>query len=103
LTAFRRGLAEQGFVEGQNIKVEYMWARGRWDRLPAMATDLVNRKVTVIVAAGGEPAAFAAKAATTGSCFVDYLRARNEQRLLRRARVLGRSKISMLRESHRTF
>src|SRR5262245_29226430 len=65
IAAVRRGLAEQGYVEGQNIKVEYLWARGHWDRLPAMATELVGRNVAVLVAAGGEPAAFAAKAATT--------------------------------------
>jgi putative tryptophan/tyrosine transport system substrate-binding protein len=64
VAAFRRGLADQGFVEGQNVKIEYLWARGQWDRLPAMAADLVNQKVAVIVAAGGEPAAFAAKGAT---------------------------------------
>jgi putative ABC transport system substrate-binding protein len=65
VAAFRRGLAEQGYVEGQNIKVEYLWARGHWDRLPALAAELVRRNVAVLVAAGGEPAAFAARAATT--------------------------------------
>ena len=65
VAAFSRGLTEQGFVEGQNIKVVYQWARGQWDRLPAIAADLVAGKVAVIVAAGGEPAALAAKAATS--------------------------------------
>ena len=64
VAAFRRGLTDQRFVEGQNVKIEYLWARGHWDRLPAMAADFVNRKVAVIVAAGGEPAVFAAKQAT---------------------------------------
>jgi putative ABC transport system substrate-binding protein len=65
VAAFRRGLAGEGYVEGQNIQVEYLWARGQWDRLPALAADLVRRNVAVLVAAGGEPAVFAAMAATT--------------------------------------
>jgi putative tryptophan/tyrosine transport system substrate-binding protein len=64
VAAFRRGLADQGLVEGQNVKIEYLWARGQWDRLPDMAAEFVNHKVAVIVAAGGEPAVFAAKRAT---------------------------------------
>jgi putative ABC transport system substrate-binding protein len=64
LAAFRRGLAESGHVEGRNVIVEYRWAEDRYDRLPALAADLVARKVTVIYAQGG-PVAVVAKAATT--------------------------------------
>jgi putative ABC transport system substrate-binding protein len=63
--AFRRGLGEQGFVEGQNVTIEYRWALGQYDRLPAMAAELVRRPVTVLTTTGGEPSALAAKAATS--------------------------------------
>jgi putative ABC transport system substrate-binding protein len=65
VVAFRKGLGESGLVEGQNVTIEYRWAVGQYDRLPAMAAELVRRPVSVLVTTGGEPAALAAKAATS--------------------------------------
>jgi len=63
--AFLRGLSERGFIEGRNVTIEYRWALGQYERLAAMAAELVSRRVAVLVATGGEPAALAAKAATS--------------------------------------
>jgi ABC-type uncharacterized transport system substrate-binding protein len=65
LAAFRVGLAQNGYVEGQNATIEYRWALGQYERLPGMAAELVRRPVTVLAATGGEPAAFAAVSATS--------------------------------------
>jgi putative tryptophan/tyrosine transport system substrate-binding protein len=64
VAAFRQGLREAGFIEGQNTLVAFRWAEGHYERLPALAAELVGLQVTVLFTAGGPPAAFAAKAAT---------------------------------------
>jgi putative ABC transport system substrate-binding protein len=64
IAAFHDGLKVSGYVEGQNVAVQYRWAEGQYDRFSALAADLVRRQVSVIVSGGGSPAALAAKAAT---------------------------------------
>src|SRR5215472_12412526 len=64
VAAFRRGISERGYLEGQNVRIEYRWAAGRYEQLPALAADLVGLRVAVLVAQGGDPPILAAHSAT---------------------------------------
>ena len=65
ITAFHQGLRQLGYIDGENVIVDYRWALGEYDRLPKFAAEFVERRVAVLVATGGEPAALAAKSATS--------------------------------------
>ena len=65
VAGFRAGLKETGYIDGQNVTIEFRWAEGHYDRLPEIAADLVRHKVAVLVSTGGTPTVTAAKAATT--------------------------------------
>ena len=65
VSAFRQGLRDTGFIEGQNVSIAFRWAEGRYDRLPALAAEVVELRVALVFSAGGAPPALAAKTATS--------------------------------------
>jgi putative ABC transport system substrate-binding protein len=73
VAAIREGLKEAGFVEGQSVRLEFRWAEGRYDRLGALAADLIGRKVDVMITLGGSPPILAAKALTSSIPIVFHL------------------------------
>ena len=95
LGAFREGLADAGYAEGRTVAIEFRWAEGQYNRLPALAKELANRPVAVIVAPGGAEIALAAKSATTNN--PDRLRDGWRSRCARRRR----QPVSARRQSHR--
>ena len=93
VAAFRDGLREQGFVEGQNLTIAFRWAEGHYDRLPALAAELVALRVALLFAAGGPPSALAAKAATSTIPIV-FSAASDPVRLSSRSRPRYRSALA---------
>jgi putative ABC transport system substrate-binding protein len=93
VAAFRKGLNESGYIDGQDVAIEFRWAQGQYDRLPVFAADLVRQKVAVIVSSGGDVAALSAKAATSSIPIVTCTTgsAKIVQRERRRAAFPGRS------------